>query len=284
MSMFRVGQIVCLKADSSRQGSIIEVLYSPGGPPKYRVFHGAVDIQEYFEDQLLLIQQPGSGLEPALWLGLEEFRARLTAARLSHSLTDNLYALHSARIQYLPFQFKPLLRLIRGDRPRLLIADEVGVGKTIEAGLILRELQSRQDLENVLIVCPKPLVSKWRAEMRRFDEDFYVLSPESIRYCLRETDYNGAWPAKYSRAIVNLELLRNPDYLFGLQGRYSRPGLATLNAPTKFDLIIFDEAHHLRNPETNSHQLPGHSVMLLKQFSSFRLRPFSWDHGTSSYC
>src|SRR5439155_7286691 len=112
----------------------------------------------------------------------EEFRARLTAARLGHPLTDNIYALHAARIQFIPFQFKPLLRLLRSDQPRLLIADEVGVGKTIEAGLILKELLSRQKVENVLIVCPKALVTKWRAEMRRFDALFQRLVAWTFAY------------------------------------------------------------------------------------------------------
>ena len=97
---------------------------------------------------------------------MDDFRARITAERLSNPQADSLYSLDAARIQFIPFQFKPLLRFLRADQPRLLIADEVGVGKTIEAGLILREMQTRQDVENVLIVCPKALVFKWRTEMR----------------------------------------------------------------------------------------------------------------------
>ncbi len=70
------------------------------------------------------------------------------------------------------------------------------MGKTIEAGLILRELQARQELGNVLIVCPKALVSKWRMEMRRFDEDFRAAErPTTLRYCLREAHLDGVWPA-----------------------------------------------------------------------------------------
>ncbi|MHC5730357.1 MAG: SNF2-related protein, partial [Nostoc sp.] len=151
-------------------------------------------------------------LKAGQWLDVQSFRARLTAARLSHPQIDNLYALHSARIKFIPFQFKPLLRFLRADQPRLLIADEVGVGKTIEAGLILRELQTRQQLDNILIVCPKALVSKWRAEMRRFDEDFRPLTSETFSYCLREADLDGVWPPQYSRVIVHLELLRSDKY------------------------------------------------------------------------
>jgi ATP-dependent helicase HepA len=258
---FRIGQIVCLKADSNRRGPVIEMLPSLAGRIRYRVFHSPGEVREYLEEQLLPLQSDtatptkSNVLSSETFLGSAEFVARLTACRLANPLTDNLYALHAARIRFIPFQFKPLLRLLRSDRPRLLIADEVGVGKTIEAGLILKELQSRQRLDNVVVVCPKALVKKWRAEMRRFDEDFHPLNADLLRYCLREAHLDGAWPAKYSRAIVHLELFRNPDYLFGTQGRNPRPGLATLAPFAQFSLAIFDEAHHLRNTDTNSHQL-----------------------------
>ena len=258
---FTVGQIVCLTADPNRQGPVIEVLPPLAGRICYRVFHSPGEIREYSEEQLSSVQSSPTTLMDSgvlsydSCLGSDEFLARLTACRLANPLTDNLYALHAARIKFIPFQFKPLLKLLRSDHPRLLIADEVGVGKTIEAGLILKELQSRQRLDNVVVVCPKALVTKWHAEMRRFDEDFHPLNADLLRYCLREAHLGGAWPAKYSRAIVHLELFRNPDYLFGTQGHNPRPGLATLEPPAQFSLAIFDEAHHLRNTDTNSHQL-----------------------------
>ena len=258
---FQVGVMVCLRADVARQGSVIQILPPVGGRHRYKVFHSAQEIRDYYEEQLLPVETQGGvdrvaqGIREGQWLPSNDFRARLTAARLAHPLTDNLYALHAARIKFIPFQFKPLLRLLRSDRPRLLIADEVGVGKTIEAGLILKELQSRQKVENVLIVCPKALVTKWRAEMRRFDETFHALDASTLRYCLKQTHLEGVWPSQYSRVIVHLELFRNPDYLFGTKGRGARPGLATLDPPPQFSLTIFDEAHHLRNPKTNASQL-----------------------------
>ena len=139
---------------------------------------------------------------------------------------------------------------MRAETPRLLIADEVGVGKTIEAGLILREMQSRQEVGNVLIVCPQALVSKWRAEMLRFDEDFRHLNGGELRYCISETAADGEWPPNWSRAIVALELLRREEFLDS--PKRGKPSFQTLDPPPRFSLVIVDEAHHLRTRSTSS--------------------------------
>lgn len=217
--------------------------------------------REYAEEQLVAVEAPrpdawADGLVDGSWIDADSFRARLIAARLANPQIDHIYALRSARIQFIPFQFKPLLRLLRSDRPRLLIADDVGVGKTIEAGLILKELTTRQRLDRVLVMCPKALTVKWRAEMRRFDEEFRVLDARSLRYCLDEVALEGSWPSEYPRTIVHYELARMEPYLTGVDGRTRRhPGLLELDPAPQFDLVIADEAHHLRTPGTGSHRL-----------------------------
>lgn len=259
---YSIGQIVQLKADHSRSGPIIAEIPMTNGQMRYRVFHSPTDVREYLAEQIepVNITPTGNQLIDALlreeWLPASQFQARLTAARLVDPQIDHLYSLYAGRIQHIPFQFKPLLRFLRADQPRLFITDEVGVGKTIEAGLILKELQSRQRVDNVLVLCPKALVVKWREEMRRFDEDFRPLSAENLRYCLEETHLDGVWPAQYSRAIVHLELLRQEPYLRGVKSKpYPKQGLMTLEPPPHFTLLIVDEAHHLRTPGTLSHQL-----------------------------
>ena len=116
----------------------------------------------------------------------EHFHAHLTALQIRHPSLSTLYSLNAARIDFIPYQFRPVLKFIRSDCPRLPITD--GVGKTIEAGLILRELQARRELESTLIVCPRPLVTerKWEREMRRFEERFTHLDGSTLRYCINE--------------------------------------------------------------------------------------------------
>jgi len=216
-TQFRVGQQVTLKVDRDRQGVVIKILPAVAGKFRYQVFLSPDEQPIYGEEQLIAVAaQPPDRVDQSLvrreWVDTALFLACMTAARLAHPLVDSLYSLQAARIQFIPFQFKPLLRFLRADQPRLLIADEVGVGKTIEAGLILRELQTRQSVGTVLIVCPKALVTKWQAEMRRFDERFLPLDARTLQYCLRETHLDGIWPSQYAKAIVHLELLRGETY------------------------------------------------------------------------
>ena len=254
--MFQIGELVMLRADPSRIGPVIAVLPTVEGQARYRVYHGPGVTRDYAEDQLTACLDDAVRDADRDPLAAETFRVRLTAARLRHPLTDHVYALRAARIRFVPFQLRPLLRLARADEPRLLIADDVGVGKTIEAGLILKELAARQPLDSVLVVCPKALTVKWREEMRRFDEDFRILDAGALRYCLDEAHMEGHWPHEYRRAIVHYELLRLDPYLRGEhQRRHPQIGLFELDPAPHFDLVIADEAHHVRTPGTNGHSL-----------------------------
>ena len=189
-------------------------------------------------------------------LTVRELHAHLTSLNILSPSTANLFSLRSGRITFVPYQYRPVLKLIRADRPRLLIADEVGVGKTIEAGLVLKELRARMDIASVLVICPKALVAerKWFTEMKRFDEHFMALDGPLLRHCLQETHLEGEWPDQYAKAILPFSLL-DSNLVFGRSGRGKRKdqGLFALDPPPKFDLVIVDEAHHIRNPETFLH-------------------------------
>ena len=259
-----MGQIVAVRADPARKGPIISELEPVDGRRRFRVFHSSDVVRDYVEDQLNEIPlEPASSWASALieqeWLTPAVLRAALVATRLNNPQLDHIYALQAARIRYIPFQFKPVIRMLRADRPRLLIADDVGVGKTIEAGLILKELSTRQSLDRVLVLCPKALTFKWRQEMRRFDEDFRLLTAQGLRYCLDEVRLEGQWPLEYARSIVHYELFRLEPYL---TGDATHPGLLELDPPPWFDLVIADEAHHLRTPGTGSHRLIQHLAEL----------------------
>jgi SNF2 family DNA or RNA helicase len=81
----------------------------------------------------------------------------MTIERMRNTNRSTLYAFRSQRVMFQPHQYKPLLKLMDSVDRRLPIADEVGLGKTIEAGLIVTELEARQNIERVLVVCPSRL-------------------------------------------------------------------------------------------------------------------------------
>lgn len=169
----------------------------------------------------------------------------LTFTKLQFPVRNNVYALRATRTRFLHYQFKPLLKFLNSPKQRLLIADEVGLGKTIEAGLILTELRARLpgSLDRVLIVCPSALCRKWKTEMKaRFDEEFTILDSEGMRTFLADLEANGE--GTKLRGICSIQTLRG------------RQLLEEWNAASpELDFLIIDEAHHLRNPDTHSHRM-----------------------------
>ena len=250
-TLFKIGDLVALQSDPDTTMPIIGLV--PGTTEtRYQVFQDNRQAT-YYESQL----QPIALSEGPPLLNTETLHSYLTSLHLLSPSTENLYSLRSGRIQFVPYQYRPVLRLIRADRPRLLIADEVGVGKTIEAGLIIKELRARTDISSVLVICPKALVTerKWFLEMKRFDEHFEALDGRTLRHCMRETHLEGEWPDRFSKAIIPFSLF-DSNLLFGKEGKASSPGegLLALDPPPRFDLVIVDEAHHIRNADTFLHQ------------------------------
>ena len=212
----------------------------------------------FYESQLEDVVSEG---ESRALVSLDHFHAHLTALQIQHPSLSTLYSLNAARVDFIPYQFRPVLKFIRADRPRLLIADSVGVGKTIEAGLILRELQARREVRSVLVICPRPLVTerKWLMEMKRFEERFTQLDGNTLRYCINETDLEGEWPDQHAKTILPYSLF-DEVLLHGTQATGSsrrkkgQRGLLDLDPAPRFDLVIVDEAHHVRNPNTYTHE------------------------------
>lgn len=250
---FSVGQLLCLKSNTAAVFPVLDVLAASSGETRYRVFEGG-SRQVYYESQLQALDKPEDSRK---LLSANELSALLSSVQLSSPSASSLYSLNSGRVRFVPYQYRPVFKLINADRPRLLVADEVGVGKTIEAGLILKELQARSDIKSVLIICPKALVAerKWELEMKRFDENFVPLNGALLRHCIKEAHLSGDWPVQYEKAILPTSLFDN-DLLFGKSGKSKSrdPGLLELDPPPKFDLVIVDEAHHIRNSETFLHQ------------------------------
>lgn len=140
------------------------------------------------------------------------------------------------------FQLDPVVRAIDMARVNLLIADDVGLGKTIEAGLVIQELLLRHRARTVLIVCPASLQEKWRLEMlEKFGLEFRVVDTEYIKQLRRERGIHANPWTSHPRLIASMDWVKSGEGL-----RAMRDVLPPhVSYPRKFDLLVVDEAHNV---------------------------------------
>jgi SNF2 family DNA or RNA helicase len=151
-------------------------------------------------------------------------------------LLESASALTSARIDLLPHQVVLTHRIATSAPRRFLIADEVGLGKTIEAALLLRELASRGELNRALMVVPAGLVNNWHRELNEvFNLNFEVFGSEGDVFDRKSNAF-----AKHDRLIASIDTLK------------IRTRMKRLEEAPKWDLVIFDEAHHLTAYKTGN--------------------------------
>lgn len=142
-----------------------------------------------------------------------------------------------AGIQLTPYQLEPLRKALRLPRVNLFIADDVGLGKTIEAGLIARELLLRKKVRDIVVACPPSVLPQWQDELEnRFGLGFTVLDREFVARVRRERGYGVNPWTTHSRFLISQRLLVDETYAGPLRAWLGdlRPG----------SLLILDEAHH----------------------------------------
>lgn len=141
-----------------------------------------------------------------------------------------------AGIKLMAHQLTPLMKALELPRANLFIADDVGLGKTIEAGLVLQELLLRQQASFVLIVCPASVCLQWQSEMqRRFGIRFEVMTRQFVAYRRQDRGFGTNPWSTYNRFIVSHALLRRPEY--------REPLLRHIRDRAEKGLLILDEAH-----------------------------------------
>ena len=193
----------------------------------------------------------GAAVAPA-WAGRDDFLAHIGLVKLVDPFTDVLLSMGWSRTEFHPYQFIPALQFVQHARHGLLIADEVGLGKTIEAALVLRELMARGRMDRVLVVCPANLRSKWRGELlQRFDLRFELPSRAKLKKRFEQASRENVEPSIH--AIVSFESIRweeerTDGTVDGVRHAIEESGIT-------FDLVIFDEAHHMRNAPTKNSRI-----------------------------
>ncbi|MBL3668428.1 DEAD/DEAH box helicase family protein [Streptomyces sp. M2CJ-2] len=144
------------------------------------------------------------------------------------------------------YQLEPLRRALQSSRTNLLLADDVGLGKTIEAGLVIQELLLRHRARSVIIVCPPSLALKWQDEMReKFGLDFVIVNSEVMAQVRRSHGLDANPFRLFPRVIVSMSWLPTVRAQRLLRAIYADArGTATARR-FAFDVLVVDEAHHV---------------------------------------
>ena len=176
----------------------------------------------------------------------DQLNAFLDAVRWGASSSAdvrNIQAPFRSGIDIEDYQLDPVVRAIQMPRVNLLVADDVGLGKTIEAGMVALELIIRHRARKVLIVCPSSLQVQWKEQMRdKFGLDFRIVGGELMRELRRERGIHVNPWNHFPRLITSIDFLKRerPLRMF----REILPGPNDPLYPRKFDLLIVDEAHN----------------------------------------
>ena len=190
----------------------------------------------------------GAGLPDATALDDPmRFDACLDAVRWGASSSADsrhLLAPFQSGVEIEAYQLDPLARAIRMPRVSLLIADDVGLGKTIEAGLVAQELVLRYRARRILVVAPADLLVQWRDEMRdKFGLDFRIVDSELVRALRRERGVHANPWEHFPRLITSIDYLKRERPL--RRFRETLPGADESRYPRRYDLLIVDEAHNV---------------------------------------
>lgn len=181
-----------------------------------------------------------------------DLRGSITHIRLNGRIGNLIYSLNTTNTDYYPHQFKPVLNFLKSPSNNMLIADEVGLGKTIEAGLIWTEIRSRYDYRRLVVICPAMLRDKWKMELENkfgipailVGRDDMLEHLESAKHSpLKEIaligSYQGLRPGRGWKEEEDLSLSQN-QLAYYLRDHDDGSPL--------IDMVIMDEAHYMRNP------------------------------------
>ncbi|MEM6453334.1 MAG: SNF2-related protein, partial [Cyanobacteria bacterium P01_D01_bin.105] len=167
------GQEVRLKANPGRRGKTTGRVRKAGRHTLVEVKFGPAE-RTYLPKNLLELYGDDESIEGLMrrgrFGGPDDLRRILTFQKIQGHLTNVFYSMESSQTDFYAHQFKPVLKFLNSPVGRILIADEVGLGKTIEAMYIWKELQTREDAKRLLIICPAMLRQKWQDDLsQRFN-------------------------------------------------------------------------------------------------------------------
>ncbi len=258
MAEFNIGDTV-RNIFTNQKGKVEYVYPARMGLQLYKVFYSADIIKDENEDDLenaVEIRDLFDRLLVGAYGSYSDFQLYNTTFKIDNSSNNMLSSIKASKTLFKTYQYIPLMKFLSSDMRRLLIADEVGLGKTIEAGHIMLEMKARGELKNVLIVCPKALVNKWQDELcERFGLNFEIYDKkEAMMQNLK--GHNGQ-----ARGIITYESLSDRKGRKYAKDKKEEERLEKIarersvlhfieQQNIRYSLVVCDEAHHVRNMET----------------------------------
>lgn len=252
--MYEIGSKVYKITDSNKIGTIKNFINTLNGI-RYQVLFENGEIIYLSEDILAPYEEINTPLESFInrqFGSIEDYRRILSYQRLNGELTNLFYSMTNNMTDYLPHQFLPVTKFLQSPEERILIADEVGLGKTIEAIYIWKELEARRNAKRLLVVCPAALREKWQRDMRNlFGINAEIVNAKNLLERFKLIEKN-----RYREQFVyicSIESIRTKNTEFQnnvcvLNKEFE--DFAANYSEYAFNLTIIDEAHYLRNRET----------------------------------
>lgn len=272
-----VGDRVCLKNNQGRKGSLLKKVVK-----KDRVFWSVKfdkQVTQYPESYLQLCEEDSvyddlpTLIAKNIFQSIEDVRREITKIRLNGNLSDILYSMGTTNTDFYAHQFKPVMKIINSASNSVLIADEVGLGKTIEAGLIWTELKQRFNFRKLLIICPGVLRQKWKDELKKkMGVTAKIVDAKELLAIAQNNDEDEfalicSRQGLVTRSKSERKNREEPERDKGNMVRQIFEDLADKGEKI-FDLLIVDEAHYLRNPETHIYKI-ARSLREISEYAVF---------------
>lgn len=256
------GTLVRLIADPGRVGVVMHRTRERAGLTYVQVrFSNSTDfvLKSQLEQMPDEMEDPFELLRQGRLGRARDLRGSLTNIRLTGRLANLIYSMETTNTDFYAYQFKPVLNFLDSPSNGLLIADEVGLGKTIEAGLIWTELRSRFETRRLMVLCPAMLQEKWRMELlTRFGIRAEIVGAADVLQRFQEYRQGSAFDYALICSMQGMRPRRGWDGVDPPDNPASK--LATylsesVGEEPLLDLLIIDEAHYLRNPESMTARL-----------------------------
>lgn len=264
MPEFQVGDRV-VNIRTNEHGSVLVVHDAVDGRQQYTVVFpsGEARCLERYLERDTIIANPFDKCKRGMFGSCEDFTRINTTFKLENTSNNTLSTLMASKTVFKAYQYKPLLKFLNSENRRILVADEVGLGKTIEAGHIMMELKARKEMRSALVICPHSLLDKWHDELEeKFGFDFKIYDE------VKDLIYDLKHGPEIIRGIINYEKVRlsraDEEKLKDIEDGKIDAQKWTVARETlhhllyfssiRFDFILCDEAHRMRNSNTQLHK------------------------------